>query len=154
MNRSVLFDEGSVVFNLQSIEKESALHELIENASIFRKKVNKQLLEKAVLKRELQQTTGLGHEIAFAHGKTQAVHSLKIALGISKRGINYNSLDGVPVKLLFLIANPPNRHQEYLTVISKLSRIVRNKYFRDSLLNCRCPKEVKQKLDSAIKYQK
>ena len=130
-----MFYEGSVICGLESSEKYSAIHELIARAPVFRKIENISRFEKVVEDRERKLSTGLGHGVAFAHGKTEAVDSLYIALGISKKGIEYEALDGEPVHLLFLVANPPDGHVEYLKLISSLSKIIRDDDFRRHILS-------------------
>lgn len=128
------FYDGSVICDLESREKYSAIHELLSKAPVFRQIKNISAFEEVVVEREKKLSTGLGHGVAFAHGKTDVVDSLYIALGISKEGIEYEALDKKPVHLLFIVANPENGHQEYLRLISELSRILRDNGFREKIL--------------------
>ena len=80
-----LFYDGSVVCELESTEKYSAIHELLIKAPVFHQ-INKSAFEKIVIEREKKLSTGLGHGVAFAHGKTDSVDKLYVALGISRKG--------------------------------------------------------------------
>ncbi len=132
-----LFNDGSVVCDLSSTEKYAAIHELITRADVFKKIVNPSQFEEIVVKREKKLSTGLGHGVAFAHGKTETVDGLYVALGISKDGIEYQSFDGKPVHLLFVVANPPDGHAEYLKLISALSKLIRDDAFKEKVLAIR-----------------
>ncbi len=128
------FQDGSVVCDLEAVEKYSAIHELLSKAPVFKQIDNLSAFEQVVIEREKKLSTGLGHGVAFAHGKTDAVNSMYIALGISRQGIEYKALDNKPVHLLFIVANPVDGHIEYLSLISGLSRILRDDIFREKIL--------------------
>ncbi|MBI9107118.1 MAG: PTS sugar transporter subunit IIA [Spirochaetales bacterium] len=145
-----MFVDGSVVCNLKSREKFAAIHELLTKASVFRKIKDISLFEQAVVAREKKLSTGLGHGVAFAHGKTDTVDSLYVALGISKSGIDYEALDGNPVYLLFMVANPPDGHVEYLKLISAISRMIRNTEFRDRIVTMTDEKEIELEFRQAL----
>jgi len=136
------FPSGSVISDIHSEEKYQAIHELITRAPVFRKWEDLSLFEQAVCQRERLQSTGLGHGIAMAHGKCDAVGRFVIALGISRRGIDFDSCDTQPVQFLFLVANPPEYQSEYLPVISSLAELLRNEDFRRRLLACRRPRQI------------
>lgn len=139
--------EGAVVSNLISKDKFSAIDELVSKATIFQNIKNKEDFLKAVYQRENEKTTGFGHGVAVAHGKISTMKDIKIALGISRGGIQYNATDGKPVYLLFLVASDPAKSQKYLETLSFLMRIVRNEDFRKQLLNCTTPQEAEALLD-------
>jgi len=145
-----MFIDGSVVGSLKSREKYSAIHELITRAPVFRKIHDISLFEQVVVAREKKLSTGLGHGVAFAHGKTDTVDSLYVGLGISKDGIDYEALDGKPVHLLFMVANPPDGHAEYLKLISALSRIIRDSDFRERILKMTREKEIEFEFRQAL----
>jgi PTS system nitrogen regulatory IIA component len=145
-----MFIDGSVVCNIKSREKYSAIHELITRARIFKGIKDISHYEQVVVDREKKLSTGLGHGVAFAHGKTDAVDGLYVALGVSKAGINYEALDGEPVYLLFMVANPPGGHAEYLKLISTLSRIIRDREFREGLVNMTDERKIEQQVRNAL----
>lgn len=144
------FTKGTVVCDLESTEKFSAIHELICCAPIFRDIENAECLENAVIDREKIQSTGLGHGVAVAHGKSPIVGDIVLALGISKKGIPFGAIDGEDVNYLFLVANPPDMQLKYLLALSVLVRSVRDENFRDELLFCRNSKEVERRLNKAF----
>ena len=145
------FDCGSVIRDLESRDKYTAIHELICKAPVFRRIDDVDYLEQAVVKREKIQSTGLGNGVAVAHGKCAAVESLVMALGISRDGIEFESMDGQPVRFLFVVANPPGMQLEYLLALSVLVRVIRDERFRDELLLCRDSEEIEGKMSRAFR---
>ena len=145
------FVPGTVVHELDSTEKYEAIHELLAKAPVFRGLENVDHLEKAVVHREMVQSTGLGHGVAVAHGKCTSVGNIVMALGISHKGINFESVDGKPVRFLFLVANPPGMQLEYLLALSVLVRVIRDDRFREELLCCSESFEIEQRLNIAFR---
>ncbi len=137
---------GTVLLELEETEKYSALRELIRKAPVFGCLPDRSVLETAVLEREKERSTGIGHGVAIAHGKIDGINSLYIALGISRKGIPFNSVDGRPVNLLFIVANPPEKQNEYLAALSSLVRMIRDRSFREDILRCFDQAEIEHKL--------
>ena len=96
----------------------------------------KQISKKAILAREELSTTGIGDGIAIPHGKTSAVKKAALAAAISKNGVDYDSLDGAPAKLFFMIAVPNNSDNLHLEVLARLSTILMDEKFRANLIDC------------------
>ena len=146
------FDPGSVVWNLQSINKYDAIREIVFGVDTFRAHPSLDLDEFAgtVIERERLQSTGFGHGVAVAHGRTSQVVSPRIALGISRSGIEFGSPDGEPVHLLFIVANHPEHAVDYLHILSTLVSMVRDELFRREILTCDEPTDMQQKLCSVF----
>jgi PTS system nitrogen regulatory IIA component len=144
------FEKGSVVGGLKSRDKFAAIRELIHKSQVLSRLENPHRVEKAAIKREKLYTTGLGEGIAIAHGKTEEVKELNVVLGISPNGINFDALDGKPVHLLFLIANPPHRENEYLLVLSALARLLRDKNICTFLKTNRDYQKIEKKMFTAF----
>ena len=149
------FHTGSVVWELQSSDKYEAIREVIYRAPVFRTISGLDLNEFAdvVVHRERLLSTGFGHGVAVAHGRTPTVDGSHIALGVSRHGIEYASPDGQPVYLLFVVANHPEQQMDYLQIISTLARLLRNDAFRRELLSCVCGDEVERKMSNAFTEQ-
>jgi PTS system nitrogen regulatory IIA component len=141
------------VHSLQSNNKYDAIHELIKKGDIYKKITNIEAFESAVINRERIQSTGIGKGVAVAHGNTAVVKSIFLILGISQGGIDFNSLDGLPVNFLFLVGNPPQCEGEYLVTLSGLIKIVRDYHFREELLKLEDTQKVKYRLNKAIQKQ-
>jgi nitrogen PTS system EIIA component len=128
------FDHGTVITDLHSVDKFDAMRELIRRAPVFGEIPDLASFEQAVIARERLQSTGLGHSVAVAHGRVAGLQRVLVALGISAKGIPYESPDGAPVRLLFLIASPQHVSLDYLQLLSTLVRCLRNEPLRASLL--------------------
>ena len=136
--QNLSFTPGTVVCELDSTKKYDAIHELIGKAPVFQDFSDPVAFETSVIQREKAQSTGYGKGVAFAHGRADERDGFIIALGISKRGIEWDSIDGQPVHLLFIIASNPSRKLEYLIALSALAELVRNDSFRSRLIQGGC----------------
>ncbi|TFG61802.1 MAG: PTS sugar transporter subunit IIA [Spirochaetales bacterium] len=146
---SSFFPKGSVCI-LDSGSKYEAIHELIDKTVTFKILTDVSDFEDNVILREKQLSTGFGHGVAVAHARYRGIDDITIALGISKRGIQYDSFDQELVHLLFLIASPPKLQDDYLIVLSALIKIVRNKDFRESLIRVRHAEEAEDLLRESL----
>ncbi len=144
------FETGTVVPDLRSTDKFEALRELIRRAPVFSGLKVRAAFEKAVIERERQQTTAFGHGVAVAHGRLKGVPRVLIALGMSRPGIPFDSPDGSPVHLLFVIASPPELSLDYLQALSTLVRCIREKPDRDSLIDAASAMEIEERMRSAF----
>lgn len=127
------FNGGTVVAGLESRDKFEAIRELIHSAPVFNGVDTRNRITEAVVQREKILSTGLGRGVALAHGTTDAVDRIVIALGISRQGIDYEAVDQAAVHLLFVIINPPGRQVEYLLALAAVTRMIRDEDFRRSL---------------------
>jgi len=141
------------ICELAFTSKYDALHELISLADSLISLPDSNEFEHQIKLREEKQSTGIGKGIAIAHATTNQVRNIRVALGISKEGIDFDSIDSEPVHLLFLVANPPNTQVEYLSVLSALVRLLRKAQFRQSIICCSTPQEIKALLDSSLAYE-
>ncbi len=110
------FQTGSVVAELSSGEKFTAIREIIYSAPVFRQIPDLNSFEEAVISREKMQSTGFGHGVAVAHGRIPGLSRVLIGFGISRAGIPFEAADGKPVHLLFVIASPPHLSLDYLQI--------------------------------------
>lgn len=125
MEMDSLFGYSACLLN--ESEKFAAIDEVINKCSIFEElQENKDRFRRAVHRREIIETTGIGHGVAIAHGKLPCIDYLRIGVGISKEGINYKSKDGKPVHILFVIASTPFHQISYLKALAVILREVRN----------------------------
>jgi fructose PTS system EIIBC or EIIC component len=137
-----LLTEETVLLNLQAKEKHQALDELAERLESAGKLNDIKAYREAIDAREVESTTGIGEGIAIPHAKTKAVKTPAIAFGRSEQGVDYNSLDGAPAHLFFMIAASFGASNEHLETLSKLSTFLINKDFREELMKAVTPKEV------------
>ena len=109
----------------------------------------KRQFRKQVYAREEESTTGIGEGIAIPHGKCDAVKKPGLAAMVIKNGVDFDSLDGEPVTLLFLIAAPNTKDNVHLDVLSKLSVLMMDENFSDSLRNASSVEEFLSIIDKA-----
>ena len=147
------FEPGTVVDNLQNTDKFAAIHEVVGRALVFANGVQRAAVEQAVMRRERIQSTGIGHGVAAAHGQTDGVSEVTIALGISRSGIDYHAVDGEPVKLLFVLATPPDRHRDYLTALSGICRLSKRDFFKELLALDMSEQELQQHICQAFREE-
>ncbi len=136
MNIMGFLDEHAVSADLKAQQaKEDVIRELVEllvNAeSIKAKDVNK--LVQILMKRESLGSTGIGQGVAIPHGKSDCVTKLVAAFGVSRAGMNFDSLDGEPVSLFFLLVAPEDSAGPHLKALARISRLLKDKHFRNSL---------------------
>jgi len=134
----------AISVNLRSTNKEETLKELVGilvDAGEFDKKDKAKLIE--LLKaRESLGSTAIGHNVGIPHAKSDCVKNLVAAFGLSKKGVDFDSLDGEPVYIFFLLIAPQDSAGPHLKALARISRLVKDKYFRDLLRNAKDEKEI------------
>ena len=103
--------------------------------------------QKALAEREKLGSTGIGKNVAIPHAKTNSAERLTIAFGISRKGVNFESLDNEDVNIFFVFASPLKDSQIYLKVLARISRLIRNEDFRNRLLSVKTPEEIIECID-------
>ncbi len=147
MKISELLRTNTISVDLKAKDKLDVINQLVDslyNANLLN---DKELYKKEVLRREELSSTGIGGGIGIPHGKTSAVKESALALGIFRDGVEFDSLDGEPVNIVFMIAAPESANNEHLETLSKLSILLMNDDFKNSLLNSKSAEEVFSLLD-------
>ena len=139
--------------NLKGQTKQEIIDEMVEILYQGGKLNDKEEYKKAILAREAQSSTGLEEGIAIPHAKTSAVKIPSIAFGLSKNGVDYESLDGEPSKLFFMIAAPANASDTHIEILSKLTTMLLDDEIREKLLEVKTKQEVIDILTSDIKEE-
>lgn len=137
-----LLKKDTVIINLAATEKAAAIDEMTSKLNEAGRLNSLEGYREAILKRESQSTTGIGEGIAIPHAKTEAVKTPSILFAKSKAGVNYDSLDGQPAHLLFMIAASAGANNEHLETLSRLSSLLMDANFRKELLEAKTPEEV------------
>lgn len=146
-----LLTKETVTLELRSSNKSNVIKELIESLDHAGKLADKRKYEEAILAREAQSTTGIGEGIAIPHAKTDAVKTPAIAFGVAKDGVDYESLDGQPSQLFFMIAASAGANNEHLETLSRLSSMLMDFEFRNALLAAFSKEEVIRLIDNKEK---
>ncbi|GIN42214.1 PTS fructose transporter subunit IIABC [Heyndrickxia oleronia] len=137
-----LLTKDTINLSINSTEKMDAIEELVSVLDSANKLNDRAEFKKAILKREEQSTTGIGEGIAIPHAKTKAVKQAAIAFGRSSNGVDYDSLDGQPSHLFFMIAAPEGANNTHLEALSRLSTILLKQEVRQLLLEANSEDDV------------
>ena len=146
-----LLGENAIKLNGIASTKQEVIDKMIDLMMNNGNIINKEEYRRIVMKREEEGTTGIGEGIAIPHGKSEAVSKPGLAAMVVPDGVEFNSLDGQPVKLLFLIAAPNTKENIHLEVLSRLSTLLMDTEFRASLLDAKTPQEFLTCIDRAEK---
>ncbi len=142
MKISDILNEDFVVVGLDVSSKEDAINALVDLIAKSDKVKNVNKVREAVFEREKIMTTGVGKGFAVPHGKTDAVTDIVAAFAITKKPIDYDSLDGEPVRLIFLLVGRDNMVGPHIKLLSRISKLMNDNNFRERLLNAKSSKEV------------
>ena len=127
---------------VKSKTKTEVIRELIDVLDKTGKLSDAESTFKAVIARENMGSTGLEKGIAVPHAKTEKVKSLTLAIGIAPDGVDFDSLDGEPSKLFFLLLAQPSQSGPHIEALAEIARITRSQSFCRLLLNAKTPEEV------------
>ncbi len=141
----------SINLNGTPAGKTEALNQCIDLMAKSGKIADVEKYRKGVFAREEEGTTGIGMGIAIPHGKSDAVTKAGLAAMVVKDGVDFESLDGTPAKIIFLIAAPNTEDNVHLQVLSKLSVMLMDEQFTNSLINAGSVDEFLNIIDSAEK---
>lgn len=132
---SRVFGQKAINVSLQSTDKDEVLEELVEQLLQANPGLDRSKVLASVIERESKMSTGIGRGVAVPHGKTSAVKGIVGAAGISKSGIDFDSLDGKPVHLFFMIISSPDECEAHLQAMKQLSQMLCNAEFSNDLIN-------------------
>jgi len=133
---------------LKASDKEGVLRELVDLAVANNGSAAAEVLG-AILERERQFPTGIGYGVAVPHGRTPGLSSLAVVAGTTERPVPYETIDGEPVRLFFLLAGPESLAGAHVKALSRISRLVRQQPLRARLLAARTPEEFYRTLCAA-----
>lgn len=129
-------------FGMEATDKKQAILELAELMWEHGFIEDLQGLVDATMEREAEYSTGIGMGVGIPHAKSAVVKQPVVAFGKSNKGIEFDSFDGEPVYLVFLIAVPEKSDKEHLNILSTLSRALMHEEVRDALMRATTPEEV------------
>ncbi len=134
----------AVTPDLKARHKEEVIEELVTllvSAGAIEKKYKAKIVE-VITAREALGSTAIGQGIAIPHGKTDNVSQLVAGLGVSKKGIDFDSLDGEPAYIFFILIAPQDSAGPHLKALARVSRLLKDKYFRESLKSTKDQKDI------------
>ncbi|MCX7699144.1 MAG: PTS sugar transporter subunit IIA [Candidatus Goldbacteria bacterium] len=134
--------KDSIELNLKSTTKKEVIEELVD---ILDKKgllIDKKAVLDSILEREELGSTGIGQGVAIPHSKTKGVKELVGVFGISKKGVDFDSLDGEPTNIFFLILTPEGATNYMLKALARVSNFLKNKFYRKKILEATSKEDI------------
>ena len=144
MKLSEIIEEEDIISDLKASDKKSVLEELAEVISNHEPSINKKDIVKVLMERERLGTTGIGDGVAIPHGKLNGVRQPLISFGRSKKGMDFDAMDGQPAYLFFLLIAPENSSGIHLEILARIAKILKNSAFRKKLMEADTRKECYQ----------
>jgi len=128
-----VLDRKSILPDLKARNKKGVLEELVVPVAEITG-VSQKDLTKVLMERERLGSTGIGGGIGIPHGKMKNLESLVLGFGLSRKGVDFESLDGQPTHIFFLLVTPENSTGLHLKLLARISRILKNDPFKSRLL--------------------
>jgi PTS system fructose-specific IIC component len=156
MKITELLKKESVELHVKVSGKESAIDRLVDLMGKGGRLNDKAVYKEEILKREAHGSTAVGEGIAIPHAKTAAVKEAGLAAMVVPEGVDYEAFDGVPAKLIFMIAAPEGGADLHLEALSRLSTLLMDTDFREDLMNAQSKEEFLKLIDDkeSMRYQK
>ena len=124
----------TILADLKAQNKKGILEELVSPVSEIAN-VHQEDLVKVLMEREQLGSTGIGGGIGIPHGKMKDIDKLVVGFGLSRKGVDFESLDGLPTHIFFLLITPENSTGLHLKLLARISRILKDDPFKTRLLN-------------------
>ena len=134
MKFSELINKNYIIPEFKSRTKKQVLEELVEALALNNVEIDKVELLNALLEREKLGSTGIGDGVAIPHGKLNGLDNIILLFGKSGQGVDFDAIDRKPVCLVFLLVAPADSAGLHLKALARLSRMLREKEFKNSLL--------------------
>jgi nitrogen PTS system EIIA component len=135
-------DKGAIKPDMKSTKKEDIIKELVGLLSLAHPIKDKASLIQTLMNRESLGSTGIGQGIGIPHAKSNSVKDLVAALGVSKNGVDFDSLDGEPTYIFMLLVAPEDAAGPHLKALAKISRMLKDKFVRDSIISAKDEKAI------------
>lgn len=136
---------------LAASDKKGVIDELVDCLHKAGKVGDAKALKDAVWTREQTRTTGIGHGLAIPHGKCAGMTSVAMAVGRPARPMDFEAIDGQPVRLIVLLASPPDRTSDHIQALARISRLMTMDDFREKIYAAGSSQEIYDLLKSQDK---
>ncbi|MDD5066120.1 MAG: PTS sugar transporter subunit IIA [bacterium] len=137
-----ILDKNCIKTDIQSLDKLGSIQELTELLFKNKKISDKSQVINDVLKREAKGSTGIGKGIGVPHAKTAAVSKLTLAIGVSREGVDFTSIDGKYVHILFLLLAPPHSAGPHVEALSEIARLITPPGIKEKIKNASSSEEI------------
>ncbi len=142
MKISDILSTDVIAVNLETADKEDAIRKVIDLAAKSNKILDIEKVSHTIFEREKLVSTGVGKGFAIPHGKTDSISDVVAAFAITKDPIDFDSIDGEPVRYIFLLIGKENLLNTHIKLLSRISRLMNKDEFREKLLDAANPEEV------------
>jgi PTS system nitrogen regulatory IIA component len=136
-----VLSRDAICADLKAHDKKGVLEELATPVAEAAG-VNRDELVRVLMDRERLGSTGIGGGIGIPHGKLKTLQTLALGFGLSRAGVDFESMDGKPTHIFFLLLTPENSTGLHLKVLARISRILKNEPFKEQLLTAVTPEEI------------
>ncbi len=136
-----VLQKDAILVDLKSRDKKGVIEELVKPLADI-SQMRYRDLARVLLDRERLGSTGIGGGIGIPHGKLKGLDSLMLGFGISRNGVDFESIDDLPTHIFFLLITPENSIDIHLKLLSQISRILKNDLFKERLLQAEDPETV------------
>jgi len=137
-----ILDGDLIIPELTSKNKKEVVEELVSVIAEQDKRIDKAELTEVLLEREKLGSTGIGDGIAIPHGKLKSIDTLRASFGRSREGVGFESMDGKPTHLFFLLVAPKNSASIHLKALARISRLLKDGPFRKNLMEAKSKEEL------------
>ncbi|MCB9837726.1 MAG: PTS sugar transporter subunit IIA [Phycisphaeraceae bacterium] len=148
MNLLDILSVDCVKAPLEATDKKDAIDQLVDLLAASGKVSDPDSLKAAVWSREQTRTTGIGQGLAIPHGKSDSVSKLVMAIGKPSEPIEFDSIDKQPVRLIVLLASPPDRTSDHIQALARISRLMTMRDFRERVYAAQDAEELYGLLES------
>jgi fructose-specific phosphotransferase system IIA component len=136
---------------LAATDKRGVINELVDLLAYAGLVQDAESVKEAVWVREQTRTTGIGVGLAIPHGKSAGMSSLAMAIGKPAKPIDFEAIDGQPVRLVVLLASPPERYGDHIQALARISRLMTLDQFREQIYATQSAAEIFELLKSQEK---
>lgn len=142
MKLSELLNEDHILLDLKARDKKGAIEELAEALVAHEPSLQKGSLIKVLMERERLGSTGIGDGVAIPHGKFHGIRQPILSFARSRKGLDFESMDGEPAHLFFLLIAPENSASLHLKALARIAKILKNGSFRKTLMEASTTEEI------------
>jgi len=136
-----VLDKEAIIVNMKARDKKGALDELVAPVAVATG-VGREQLVKVLLERERLGSTGIGGGIGIPHGKLRNLERLILGFGLSHQGVDFESIDGRPTYLFFLLLTPENSAGIHLQLLARISRLLKNENVKTKLMQSQTSEDI------------
>jgi PTS system nitrogen regulatory IIA component len=136
-----VLNQDAINVNLKARDKKGVIDELVAPVAAAAG-VSREELARVLMERERLGSTGIGGGIGIPHGKLRETESLILGFGLSRKGVDFESMDGRPTHVFFLLLTPENSAGVHLKLLARISRLLKNDAFKDRLMQAESPGDI------------